>query len=375
MTTIAVKTNFEGDIRRFSVSSLTPFRLVEESIGRFYNLTTGNFRILFSNSEENLKPLTQENFNKIFGECGSPTKILRLYIQKVAPLILKEDKKSGADSPQGLSCDMMSDCANKTVQTESSKVIHETTQTSTQVEIPEISVLLDNPHFVAQLSQLMNQALSSRTLIDFIQDGFVPSLVNVMKELVNKNKAPVITSLPTQVTPLVLSETTIEQIEEENTEIAQEQIEEENKEMPQEQIEEENKEMVQEQNAEVVQGELTPVIKEESTPVIKEESTAATTPEKLSSLIPDTPTEIFGSPIKSFIYSLFKPTPKSNEKEVEEILDKLAAMGFPDREANLEVIKFHNKFNEGLDVIVEDLLLQGATNNYPVVSPVVSVNP
>jgi len=369
MTTIAVKTNFEGDIRRFSVSSQTPFRLVEESIGRFYNLTSGNFRILFSNSEENLKPLTEENFNKIFGECGLPSKILRLYIQKVAPLILKEDKKSGADLPQGLSCDMMNESANKTVQTEPSKVIHETTQTSTPVEIPEISVLLENQHFVAQLSQLMNEALSSRSLIDFIRDGFVPSLVNVMKELAPKHTAPVITSLPTQVTPIVSSETIEELIQQQpELEVSQQlEVAKEIESVTTEPIEEENKEMAQEQNAEVVQA--------ESTPVIKEEPTAATTPEKLSSLIPDTPTEIFGSPIKSFIYSLFKPTPKSNEKEVEEILEKLAAMGFPDREANLEVIKFHNKFNEGLDVIVEDLLLQSATNNYPVVNPVVSVNP
>jgi len=79
-------------------------------------------------------------------------------------------------------------------------------------------------------------------------------------------------------------------------------------------------------------------------------------PEKPSSLIPAVPFEISSSPIKSFFYSIFKPA--KEEPNIEELLEQLTMMGFTDREANIEAIKFHNKFNEGLDAIVEDLITQ-----------------
>ncbi len=90
------------------------------------------------------------------------------------------------------------------------------------------------------------------------------------------------------------------------------------------------------------------------------------------------------SPIVQSFLALFKPKKSSKEnsrdesdqsdveekkedKEAveipEETLKQLQDMGFEDREANVKTLKFHKKFNEGLDAVVEDLLQQKSTEN------------
>jgi len=54
----------------------------------------------------------------------------------------------------------------------------------------------------------------------------------------------------------------------------------------------------------------------------------------------------------------------NNEEEtveipnLEETLSQLADMGFSDRDANVKLLRFHKKYNEGVDEVIEDLLLQ-----------------
>lgn len=85
------------------------------------------------------------------------------------------------------------------------------------------------------------------------------------------------------------------------------------------------------------------------------------------------------SPLIQSLLALFKPKPKSSQnnspeqsdsensekkEEIEipeETLKQLQEMGFGDREANVKTLKFHKKFNEGLDAVVEDLLQQKTT--------------
>jgi len=72
------------------------------------------------------------------------------------------------------------------------------------------------------------------------------------------------------------------------------------------------------------------------------------------------------SPIKSLL-SLFKPfkNPQQTRKEIpqeklNEMVNQLNDMGFYDNEANIKALKFHYGFNEGLDAVIEDLLIQSA---------------
>eukprot|EP01114_Cavostelium_apophysatum_P005280 TRINITY_DN1607_c0_g1_i2.p1 TRINITY_DN1607_c0_g1~~TRINITY_DN1607_c0_g1_i2.p1 ORF type:complete len:460 (+),score=128.53 TRINITY_DN1607_c0_g1_i2:114-1493(+) len=51
---------------------------------------------------------------------------------------------------------------------------------------------------------------------------------------------------------------------------------------------------------------------------------------------------------------------KTDEEPVipnlEDLLNQLASMGFTDREQNIKALKFHKKYNEGLNEVIEDLL-------------------
>jgi hypothetical protein len=74
------------------------------------------------------------------------------------------------------------------------------------------------------------------------------------------------------------------------------------------------------------------------------------------------------------LLSLFKISPKNRrieeepnenveEEEVEipnleDSLKQLADMGFSDRESNIKLLRFHKKYNEGVDEVIEDLLMQ-----------------
>jgi len=75
-----------------------------------------------------------------------------------------------------------------------------------------------------------------------------------------------------------------------------------------------------------------------------------------------TPMNFFSSIIQGFVPSpTINPaqTQQPDNQEVsEELLQKLASMGFTDREQNIKVAKFHRKYNEGLDEILDDLLTQ-----------------
>lgn len=79
------------------------------------------------------------------------------------------------------------------------------------------------------------------------------------------------------------------------------------------------------------------------------------------------------SPLLNSLLSFFKPKrpmpiPSSILSEdadhpmpipnLEEMLEQLKLMGFSDREANIKLLQFHKKFNEGLDAVVDDLLTQ-----------------
>jgi len=73
------------------------------------------------------------------------------------------------------------------------------------------------------------------------------------------------------------------------------------------------------------------------------------------------------SPLRS-VLSFFKSFKKDQSKEVEEktipqekldeMNKQLNDMGFHDYEANMKALRFHYKYNEGLDAVIEDLLSQ-----------------
>ena len=75
------------------------------------------------------------------------------------------------------------------------------------------------------------------------------------------------------------------------------------------------------------------------------------------------PFKAFLSMVKSVVTKRQDNNERNNEKEedisnLEEKLEQLKEMGFGDRDANLKLLKFHNRFQEGLDSVVEDLLIQ-----------------
>jgi len=62
--------------------------------------------------------------------------------------------------------------------------------------------------------------------------------------------------------------------------------------------------------------------------------------------------------LKSLL-SIFRISTKTNEiPNFEEMLKQLEEMGFYDREPCIRALRFHHQYNEGLDEVIEDLLLQ-----------------
>jgi len=175
-TVLAVKTNFAGDIRRFSVSSATPYHLIEESIGRFYNLNLGTFRISLLDTEGNINTLDRVLFAKLFAEHASNPKrtIVRLHIQRVfsEKEELAETEAVPEKQEDSLTPSPLPQNTSRTVQTESIE--------NDSSEFDWVS-LLDNPQFEEKLRYLMTEAMASRSLMDFVKEGFVPSMIRQMR--------------------------------------------------------------------------------------------------------------------------------------------------------------------------------------------------
>jgi hypothetical protein len=217
--------------------------------------------------------------------------------------------------------------------------------------------IIDTPELEKQVEALVVQTLTSKSFIDSVVKSLVPQLINLLKENA-KEKEEMETPSSGEREQVGYDKKLIE----ETPAVILEQV---SAETPSE-------EATQEVKAD--DGETTGKNKDDGEKVNAQETNASNEESKAEDnfvMVKDTqaPHESSVPLVRSFL-SLFRGLKKEEphvqqqqqqepeEPIPDELLQRLADMGFTDKEANLKTLRFHKKFNEGLDEVIEDLLVQ-----------------
>jgi len=388
---IVIKSDYEGDIRRFTLPSESlEFSALQKIIYILYKFKVP-IKISYTDSEGDL--VTIGSTNELIQACqeeGSIPKVLRIQVNIM-------DSSNLPTIPKPNSSKEETDPAIEPVkeqikhEKEDSKEMFVNPEVSTQTNIP-MQTLFASPQFQNQLEQLIADTVASPQFIEMFQKMLVPKMIQVMKENVagsavlsqdQASQANEDASLPKEDSkekPLLESLVDFEkdQEKEEKGSDSMEPIKEEpekicEKIIPKEAIEDMLKEQEkvlreyqQQQQADTKDVPQSDEKKEEDAFVIVAESSDSS----------NNGSPLLGtSPLKMLWSSLFKSNKKSrqdseddeslNIPNIEEVLQQLAAMGFTDKEANVKALRFHNKFKEGIHEVVDDLLIQSSINDKP----------
>lgn len=341
---LIVKTEYNGDIRRFAVPhSSYNVKYIRTTASLLYQLSPENVAMWGVVNTSEIPISTDEDLHNSVQLTPSSGNIVRLIIQNIPS---KSSKEVEEDED-------------------------ETTFDSTKEEVPQ--------HKVTELSdEMVDKLMDHPKVKSKIQEMVISTLgdkktISKLSKKLNKRKKSKRASQIEEVAPE--SEPTIEEpsslSSSDNVESQPEvspPVEQESEESSKEE------EVVEDQKSEVEVGQF--VVLENVEPPKRELKFSEAIEAKLEALS--------SSPIIQSFLALFKPKPKQNnsdesannsdsesvpktEEETaevpEETLKQLQDMGFDDREANLKTLKFHKKYNEGLDAVVEDLLQQKNSEN------------
>jgi len=279
------------------------------------------------------------------------------------------------------------------------------TATSFSPEDVDMDELFSNPKFQDRLATVISHAIATRAFSQLLQN-MIPQMTDILKESIRATATPSHTndmvenfeededvppnlSLNSMLTASSSSsssdtfEVDLPEIEEDIEEFFEEEMPSLPADLPTPAVQEpediEQDQEVLEQNEEV--PELNPAEEEANydNETFENESPENEIPENEAEepeqfVIVDNKPEVkkeTPTPILNSFLSLFKSsqkkTPRPQEIDnldnvqipnLEDLLNQLDAMGFTDKEQNIKVLRFHKKFNEGLDEVVEELLHQ-----------------
>jgi len=254
----------------------------------------------------------------------------------------------------------------------------------------DMDELFSNPKFQDRLATILSHAIATRTFSQLLQN-MIPQMTDILKESIRatsirstKSEDSMIINdeeiedIPPNVSlnSLIASDSSSSSSSDSSFEVDLPEINEatelEEEEMPAEPEEEPQFLPIEpepiESLPEPVES-LSEAAPEEEPVVDQEESTEVDEPEQF--VIVSKSPEKNSSPILNSFLSLFKPNqkktpPKPQEVEIDdapipnldELLSQLESMGFTDKEQNIKVLRFHRKFNEGMDEVIEELLSQ-----------------
>jgi len=315
---VVVKISFGKDLRRITVENDASLREVTDHIKTLFNLPLSFCRLILIHIKEDDSKEVISN-DKQFQQAiitanDSRNKILRLEIQsakpEVQPIPLSPLQK-------------------------------------------EKDVLLDNPDVRAQLETIILETVQSKPFIDTIIQKFFEQTKESQPSIEEKQ----VQSVVVEAIPQVLSnlQKEVEKAPIESIKEIPKQIDE---------VPKIEKVVQQEQN-----------IEEKKVIEAQEDSFV---------LVPDQPEEnrieSGTSPLVRSFLSIFKSFKKEEPKQpqqkmipkekLEEMLKQLRDMGFTDDEVNMKALHFHYKFNEGLDAVIEDLLISAQKNPIDEIPPV-----
>jgi len=350
---IIIKAKFAGDIRRITVDqgALT-YKDLKKVLKKLFKPTSSSFNIGYYDEENDLINIRSDIDLQTALQC-SKGNVLRVLIEAV------EDSKSEAIS--------LIDSA---------------------LPISRTDNLFSDVEFTMKLEQFITQTVCSRPFINTLSEKLLPHLIEAMNNpqppsQVNSAQefdlsSLLIQSVPQLMTNSASSENLMSKLTEDNT-IVTTPVGPERRVIPREiQFEEENREedeesVDSEEQNEVASEELgTSVERTEEEAPKEEQHEERSSEEEIETFVPvnSNPIPNPKSPLslRSVLNNLFKLSRRHNpqvdkqEEEdipnLEETLNQLFEMGFTDRDTLVKTLKFHKQFQEGLNEVIEDLLLQ-----------------
>lgn len=331
---LVVKTEFNSDIRRFAVPE-TSFTLkyVYTTVSLLYQLSPENIRLFGVNNGAEFLISSAEDLKQSIQTTPHAGSMSRLIIKNVPA--------------KDLSASTETYSLSNSMEQPSDKAIEKSYDVSDEM----VQKLMEHPKVQAKIQEMVTATLRDKKTIS-----------KLAKKL-NKRKK---------------SKRESKEIATENLETSAQDSLSSSNEMPVTNDEPEEQKEIDATNTETKD--------EVAQFVVVENKGGASIPEpkkelKFTEAIEAKLEALSSSPIVQSFLALFKPKKSSKEnsqdesdqsdteekKEAvevpEETLKQLQDMGFEDREANVKTLKFHKKFNEGLDAVVEDLLQQKSTEN------------
>jgi len=255
--------------------------------------------------------------------------------------------------------------------------------TESNIPVTRADALFSDTEFTMRMEQLITQTVTSKPFIEVLLDKMMPKILEAVRgdqeETMEERRNDFdIGSLLMQSLPQIVETTTditrdliIEYQEEEKAEVElptipeleQLRAEEETNLEPEQKEEEVEQEVEQDEDEEDSEDGAENVAQPE-----KEEPESFVVMDNNINSPPKMKHELH--PLRSLL-SLFRsprrenrePTAEQKEEEVEipnmeELLKQLSDMGFSDREHAIKTLRFHKQYNEGIDEVIEDLLLQ-----------------
>jgi len=322
---LVIKTNLEGDLRRFTLHpNEVNFANLQQILAKLYSIHISQFKISYLDDQGDSVTLSND------GELNHAIQQVNRFHQPALRLFLQ----------------MPSTIANNAEITEHGSF------SGLSQENMVLDKIFSSPEFHQRVEHLVVETVTSKVFVDNIVNSLVPKLISVLKETATVSVAPH-TVQPQQT---IESQETVR-----NEEIAQIVGEAESTpDAPTSHIEEKKPaESQTQEQPEKNKTENQDVPNKEDEPeafVMVKDNTEEVQPV-------DQP-----NPLVRSIMSIFKGLKKDSLRQEaedtspvpEELLKQLAEMGFLDRETNMKTFRFHKKFNEGLDEVVEDLLIQSS---------------
>eukprot|EP00027_Filamoeba_sp_ATCC50430_P006748 CAMPEP_0168555988 /NCGR_PEP_ID=MMETSP0413-20121227/8639_1 /TAXON_ID=136452 /ORGANISM="Filamoeba nolandi, Strain NC-AS-23-1" /LENGTH=355 /DNA_ID=CAMNT_0008586897 /DNA_START=140 /DNA_END=1204 /DNA_ORIENTATION=+ len=339
-----IKLVFADDIRRFALEKEANLDTIEKLVGSTFNLQPNEFNLNYIDEDNDKVSIsTDEELEEAFQQAnGQP---LKINVQKLPGKVQDNAAKDFLRSSRSVASELAKPLNNSPPSSPprpKSPILEAVEKPLpvlplVQPSLSPLIALLSKQETQAELTELVVSTIQSPHFSDWLMNkDIIPQFLSLMVEVAKekqpnlKKKEPVKAASAPILEPVkpafnANGSVSIEEDKQQINNKIEEKSENENENKP-----------AEEQGFVVVKKE--PVILGEEEPVVEQ-------------------------PKEGLVHSLlsiFKPK-KENEDEIpnqEELLKKLADMGFTDKEANIKTLRFHKKYNEGLDEVVEDLLLQ-----------------
>jgi len=334
---LVIKTNLEGDLRRFTLHpNEVNFANLQQILAKLYTIHISQFKISYLDDQGDSVTLSNdEELNHAIQQVNRfHQPALRLFLQMPS---------AAANNPE------ISGAEYGSFSGHSQENIF-------------LDKMLSSPEFHQRVEQLVVETVTSKVVVDTVVKSLVPKLISVLKEMANAPASTHMVQSPqTNESQVTVPTSEAAQIvrEGELTPDVPASDPEDQMSLPENQMQEQQ-ENNNTENQNIPNKEDEP----EAFVMVKDN--------KEDGRLADQP-----NPLVRSIMSIFKGLKKDSlpQQEAEdttpvpeELLQQLAEMGFVDREMNMKTFRFHKKFNEGLDAVVEDLLIQsslGSEGNKP----------